>query len=393
MSRLLRAVSRMGTAFKGGAGFCAAVAFMTLSQCVWAVTPEELIQKYDEAQSGVVEALFPFRTGKINEAAEILEAVGELMAEIQADLLDPDLIAALGKSHRSIKTKTAASVKLLTQVTTWVKPPEGVKAKPVNSVISKLMATGKSVKSVQEAASKVVLKDGDPNGLDEIMIVTEPFARKDFWDKPNQIVKYKLYPPGWPAVTTFDSPPDIAIINTFGTVVDPDYVLWDPVKNILTLRMGPNEGVARFEVTYRDAAGNPKTKQHLMSCRGPSGSTSMPYGVSSLQQGNYLITISGSVTAWAPNPQTGQLMYHTENIPDGSFPTRTVLLKTPKTFLNNAIKEANVIAADILAQSGSKGVASLVSVDDSGFVIAITVETGTPTLGARGTFYITTTKI
>ncbi len=393
MNGLFRAASRTGMTLRGGAGICAAIAFMTLGQCVWAITPEALIQKYDAAQAGIVEALYPFRLGKLNDAAETLEAVGELMTEIQADLQDPDLIAALGKSHRSITSKTASAVKLLTQLTTWVTPPEGAKAKPVNSVISKLMATGKSVKSVQEAASKVVLKDGDPNGLDDIMIVTEPFARKDFWDKPNQIVKYKLYPPGWPAVTTFDSPPDIAIINTFGTVVDPDYVLWDPVKNILTLRMGPNEGVARFEVTYRDAAGNPKTKQHLMSCRGPSGSTSMPYGVSSLQQGNYLITISGSVTAWAPNPQTGQLMYHTENIPDGSFPTRTVLLKTPKTFLNNAIKEANVIAADILAQSGSKGVASLVSVDDCGFVIAITVETGTPTLGARGTFYITTTKI
>ncbi len=388
MSRLLRAVSRMGTAFKGGAGFCAAVAFMTLSQCVWAVTPEELIQKYDEAQSGVVEALYPFRTGKINEAAEILEAVGELMAEIQADLLDPDLIAALGKSHRSIKTKTAASVKLLTQVTTWVKPPEGVKAKPVNSVISKLVATGKSVKSVQEVASKIILKDKAYAGLDEIMIVTEPFARKDFWDKPNQIVKYKLYPPGWPAVTTFDPAPEFAIVNTFGTVVDPDYVLWDPVKNILTLRMGPNEGVARFEVTYQG-----KTKKHLMSCRGPSGSTSMPYGVSSLEKGNYLMTMSGTITVWVPNPDTGGLLYHTENIPAGSFPTKTVLLKTPKTFLNNAIKEANVIAAQVLAQNGAKGSISLVSVDDSGFVIAITVGIGTPTQGGRATIYITVTRI
>jgi hypothetical protein len=378
----------MGTAFKGGAGFCAAVAFMTLSQCVWAVTPEELIQKYDEAQSGVVEALYPFRTGKINEAAEILEAVGELMAEIQADLLDPDLIAALGKSHRSIKTKTAASVKLLTQVTTWVKPPEGVKAKPVNSVISKLVATGKSVKSVQEVASKIILKDKAYAGLDEIMIVTEPFARKDFWDKPNQIVKYKLYPPGWPAVTTFDPAPEFAIVNTFGTVVDPDYVLWDPVKNILTLRMGPNEGVARFEVTYQG-----KTKKHLMSCRGPSGSTSMPYGVSSLEKGNYLMTMSGTITVWVPNPDTGGLLYHTENIPAGSFPTKTVLLKTPKTFLNNAIKEANVIAAQVLAQNGAKGSISLVSVDDSGFVIAITVGIGTPTQGGRATIYITVTRI
>ena len=119
----------------------------------------------------------------------------------------------------------------------------------------------------------------------------------------------------------------------------------------------------------------------------------MPYGVSSLEKGNYLMTMSGTITVWVPNPDTGGLLYHTENIPAGSFPTKTVLLKTPKTFLNNAIKEANVIAADILAQSGSKGVASLVSVDDCGFVIAITVETGTPTLGARGTFYITTTKI
>ncbi|MBP7638480.1 MAG: hypothetical protein KBA18_11435 [Kiritimatiellae bacterium] len=388
MNGLFRAASRMGMALRGGTGVCVAIVSMALSQCVWAVTTEELIQKYDAAQAGIVEVLYPFRLGKLNDAAETLEAVGELMTEIQADLQDPDLIAALGKSHRTITSKTAAAVKLLTQLTAWVTPPEGAKAKPVNSVISKLMATGKSVKSVQEAASKVVLKDGDPNGLDEIMIVTEPFARKDFWDKPNQIVKYKLYPPGWPAVTTFDPPPTITIHNTFGTVVDPDYVQWDPVKNILTLRMGPNEGVARFEVTYQG-----KTKKHLMSCRGPSGSTSLPYGISGLQKGNYLITMSGSVTAWAPNPQTGQLMYHTENIPDGSFPTRTVLLKTPKTFLNNAIKEANVIAADILAQSGSKGVASLVSVDDCGFVIAITVETGTPTLGARGTFYITTTKI
>lgn len=388
MSRLLRAVSRMGTAFKGGAGFCAAVAFMTLSQCVWAVTPEALIQKYDAAQAGIVEALYPYRQGKLDQAGEKLAVVNALMAEIQADLQDPDLIAALGKSHRSVTTKTAAAVKLLTQVTEWINPPEGAKAKPVSSVISKLMATGKSVKSVQEVASKIILKDKAYAGLDDIMIVTEPFARKDFWDKPNQIVKYKLYPPGWPAVTTFDPPPTITIHNTFGTVVDPDYVQWDPVKNILTLRMGPNEGVARFEVTYQG-----KTKKHLMSCRGPSGSTSLPYGISGLQKGNYLITMSGSATAWAPNPQTGQLMYHTESIPDGSFPTKTVLLKNPKTFLNNAIKEANVIAAAILAQSGSKGVASLVSVDDSGFVIAITVETGTPTLGARGTFYITTTKI
>lgn len=388
MSRLLRAVSRMGTAFKGGAGFCAAVAFMTLSQCVWAVTPEELIQKYDEAQSGVVEALFPFRTGKINEAAEILEAVGELMAEIQADLLDPDLIAALGKSHRSIKTKTAASVKLLTQVTTWVKPPEGVKAKPVNSVISKLVATGKSVKSVQEVASKIILKDKAYAGLDEIMIVTEPFARKDFWDKPNQIVKYKLYPPGWPAVTTFDPAPEFAIVNTFGTVVDPDYVLWDPVKNILTLRMGPNEGVARFEVTYQG-----KTTKHLMSCRGPSGSTSLPFGVSSLQKGNYLMTCSGSATGWALNPATGQIMYYTMDIPAGSFPTETVLLKNPKTFLNGMIKEANAIASPILAENGVKGGMSLVSVDENGFTIAVTAETGTPTQGARATIYITVTRI
>ena len=86
-------------------------------------------------------------------------------------------------------------------------------------------------------------------------------------------------------------------------------------------------------------------------------------------------------------------MYHTENIPAGSFPTKTVLLKTPKTFLNNAIKEANVIAAQVLAQNGAKGSISLVSVDDSGFVIAITVGIGTPTQGGRGTFYITTTKI
>ena len=387
MSRLLRAVSRMGTAFKGGAGFCAAVAFMTLSQCVWAVTPEELIQKYDEAQSGVVEALYPFRTGKINEAAEILEAVGELMAEIQADLLDPDLIAALGKSHRSIKTKTAASVKLLTQVTTWVKPPEGVKAKPVNSVISKLVATGKSVKSVQEVASKIILKDKAYAGLDEIMIVTEPFARKDFWDKPNQIVKYKLYPPGWPAVTTFDPAPEFAIVNTFGTVVDPNY-LWDPVNNILTLRMGPNEGVARFEVTYQG-----KTTKHLMSCRGPSGSTSLPFGVSSLQKGNYLMTCSGSATGWALNPATGQIMYYTMDIPAGSFPTETVLLKNPKTFLNGMIKEANAIASPILAENGVKGGMSLVSVDENGFTIAVTAETGTPTQGARATIYITVTRI
>jgi len=387
MNRLLRAVSRMGTAFKGGAGFCAAVAFMTLSQCVWAVTPEELIQKYDEAQSGVVEALYPFRTGKINEAAEILEDVGELMAEIQADLLDPDLIAALGKSHRSIKTKTAASVKLLTQVTTWVKPPEGARARPVNSVISKLVATGKSVKSVQEVASKIILKDKAYAGLDEIMIVTEPFARKDFWDKPNQIVKYKLYPPGWPAVTTFDPAPEFAIVNTFGTVVDPNY-LWDPVNNILTLRMGPNEGVARFEVTYQG-----KTTKHLMSCRGPSGSTSLPFGVSSLQKGNYLMTCSGSATGWALNPATGQIMYYTMDIPAGSFPTETVLLKNPKTFLNGMIKEANAIASPILAENGVKGGMSLVSVDENGFTIAVTAETGTPTQGARATIYITVTRI
>ena len=388
MNGLFRAASRTGMTLRGGAGICAAIAFMTLGQCVWAITPEALIQKYDAAQAGIVEALYPFRLGKLNDAAETLEAVGELMTEIQADLQDPDLIAALGKSHRTITSKTAAAVKLLTQLTAWVTPPEGAKAKPVNSVISKLMATGKSVKSVQEAASKVVLKDGDPNGLDEIMIVTEPFARKDFWDKPNQIVKYKLYPPGWPAVTTFDPPPTITIHNTFGTVVDPDYVQWDPVKNILTLRMGPNEGVARFEVTYQG-----KTKKHLMSCRGPSGSTSMPYGVSSLEKGNYLMTMSGTITVWVPNPDTGGLLYHTENIPAGSFPTKTVLLKTPKTFLNNAIKEANVIAAQVLAQNGAKGSISLVSVDDSGFVIAITVGIGTPTQGGRATIYITVTRI
>ena len=387
MNRLLRAVSRMGTPFKGGAGFCAAVAFMTLSQCVWAVTPEALIQKYDAAQAGIVEALYPYRQGKLDQAGEKLAVVNALMAEIQADLQDPDLIAALGKSHRSVTTKTAAAVKLLTQVTEWINPPEGAKAKPVSSVISKLMATGKSVKSVQEVASKIILKDKAYAGLDDIMIVTEPFARKDFWDKPNQIVKYKLYPPGWPAVTTFDPPPAFAIVNTFGTVVDPNY-LWDPVNNILTLRMGPNEGVARFEVTYQG-----KTTKHLMSCRGPSGSTSLPFGVSSLQKGNYLMTCSGSATGWALNPATGQIMYYTMDIPAGSFPTETVLLKNPKTFLNGMIKEANAIASPILAENGVKGGMSLVSVDENGFTIAVTAETGTPTQGARATIYITVTRI
>jgi len=275
----------------------------------------------------------------------------------------------------------------LTQVTGWINPPAGTKGKSVNTVISKLVATGKGVKTVQEAIGKLILKDKTFAGLDEIMIVTEPFARKDFWDKPNQIVKYKLYPPGWPAVTTFDPPPAFTIVNTFGTVVDPNY-LWVPVKNILTLRMGPNEGVAHFEVTYQG-----KTKKHLMSCRGPSGSTSLPFGVSSLQKGNYLMTMSGTITVWVPDPNTGGLLYHTENIPAGSFPTKTVLLKTPKTFLNNAIKEANVIAAQVLAQNGAKGSISLVSVDDSGFVIAITVGIGTPTQGGRATIYITVTRI
>jgi len=364
--------------------------FLTLSaicpQWVEAVTVEDVMMKFDNAQADVVESIYPYRWGRPDEARALLEDALALLNEIEVDLQNPSLAESFGSKRKSLLSKTKLAKKSVGVVTEWVDPAVGSKVKPVSSVLSKLVVTAKAVKGAEEVVGKRLLSGDGSAGLAEIMIVTEPFARKDFWDKPNQTVKYKLYPPGWPTVTKFDTPPVVTIHNTFGTVVRTDVMLWDPNTNILTLQMGPDEGVARFEVTYQG-----KTKKHLMSCRGPAGSTSLPPGVGGLEKGSYEMSISGTVTAWVTGP-TG-LIYHTMDIPAGSYPTEVVILKNPKTFLNSMVKEANQIASALLAENGVKGGMALESVSDTGFTISVSVSMGTPAQGGRATVYITVKKI
>lgn len=364
--------------------------FLTMSaicpQRAQAVTSEDVMTKFDEAQANVVEAMYPYRWGKPAEARALLDSALASLNEIEAALQDPALAAEMGRKLRSLLSKTKLAKKAVGLVTGWVDPATGTKVKPVPSVLSKLVTTAKAVKGAEEVVDKQVLSGDGGAGLSEMMIVTEPFARKDFWDRPNQIVKYKLYPPGWPTVTKFDSPPVVTIHNTFGTVVRPDMMLWDPNTNILTLQMGPDEGVARFEVTYQG-----QTKRHLMSCRGPAGSAALPPGLSGLEKGSYQMSISGSVTAWVTGP-TG-LISHTMDIPAGSYPTEVVYLKNVKSFLNGMVKEANQIASAMLAANGVKGGIKLESVSDTGFTISVSVSMGTPAEGGRAIIYMTVTKI
>jgi len=351
-----------------------------------AVTAEDVMMKFDKAQADVVEAIYPYRWGRPGEARALLEDALALLNQIEVDLQDPTLAASLGSKRKSVLSKTKLAKKSVGLVTEWVDPAAGSKAKPVPSVLSKLVVTAKAVKGAEEVVGKLLLSGDGSGGLSEMMIVTEPFARKDFWDRPNQTVKYKLYPPGWPAVTTFDTPPVVTIHNTFGTVVREDVMLWDPNTNILTLQMGPDEGVAQFEVTYKG-----QTKKHLMSCRGPAGSTALPPGIGGLEKGSYEMSISGTVTAWVTGPDG--LISQTIDIPAGSYPTEVVILKNPKTFLNGMVKEANQIASAVLAENGMKGGMALESVSDTGFTISVSVSMGTPAQGGRATIYITVRKI
>ena len=351
-----------------------------------AATTEAVMMKFDEAQANVVEAMYPYRWGKPEEARALLENALASLTEIEGDLQDPSRAEAIGSKLSSLISKTKLAKKAVGLVTEWVDPAEGARVKPVPSVLSKLVTTATAVKGAEEVVGKLMFSGDGSAGLSEMMIVTEPFSRKDFWDRPNQIVKYKLYPPGWPTVTKFDTPPVVTIHNTFGTVVRTDMMLWDPNTNILTLQMGPDEGVARFEVTYQG-----QTKKHLMSCMGPAGSTALPPGIGGLEKGSYEVTISGTVTAWVIGAD-GKVS-DTMEIPAGSFPTKVVLLKNPKTFLNGMVKEANQIASEVLAAKGMKGGMALESVSDTGFTISVSVSMDMGSNGGSATIYITVRKI
>lgn len=357
-------------------------------------TSADIIDGFESAQDNILNSALQYRLAAADNARTLLEATAAELQGIQTDLQDPTLAAQLGKNLKSLNTKITSCLKAVNAAEPWVDPDVGVKAQPSTAVLNKLFSTATMARTSEQVLTTPLLagKGGGVQGAPMIWATEDPFNYK-----AGQYVHFKIYPPGYPdPAANFTSPPTINIQNSsIVTALDPTYqpdfrpfpVNGKPPRYYnLTLRMGPQEGAAHFELTY-----NGQTREKLVYNRGGPGAAAQPFGYPTvLAKGNYQMSMSVTGTGWFTDA-TGR---HTTNVSYGPIVIPyTFPLKSPSSFATTIVKYANTMMQAYGGAYGVNGAVTCPSSDANGFTLVFTASYGDAAEGSKATVTLTITRI
>jgi len=390
--------------FRRKAAPCKSISFSILLAMLLAGTPssqarsvnlDDYLDVFQSAQNHLMESLMHYRTASPADALTCVQnAQGDLQT-LRDWLLEPASIELIGKPHKALTARVNKCIQTTGGLEAMLDPESGVKPKPAATMLKSMANAAKLTQASEQAITKPLFSGkGGQVGKPTIAYWGDIFNLK-----AGQLVTYELYPPGYPAVTTWDEEPEITLRNGFGgdeldTSFEPR-LGWKKkgtsMVRTVTVKMGSREGYGgSIDVSYKGV-----TATRFVWNRGGSSAASLPYGFpSSLQSGNYQMGIGYSAQAWI----TGADGKHYSSIGPVTLPgytLPTIPMKNLKAFANLIVKQFNQIAPAMVTSGANitSVVASCTASTDNSVTLSFVARYGDAANGGIATVTLTLTRL